>query len=312
MYVQLESAIGNTPLIHIDSEVNFSAKIEGLNLFGSMKDRAALYTIKKLISSGTIDNQSTIIESSSGNFAVSLAGICRSLDIPFVCVSDPLMNKTTRQIILSFGAEIIMVDEPDENNIYVTRRLEVIEKMLSADKKLFWINQYDSSLIREAYKTLAVEILEQNSNTEVVFVPVSSCGTISSLSKYLKEMKPSIRIVAVDLESSSIFAEPTVRQKLPGMGFNRPPGNVNYALVDDVIIVNELSCIIECRKLLKKGLMVGPSSGAVVAAIRKFCLTSKGYDIVGIFPDKGDRYVANVYNDEWCSKNYIDFKNYLK
>lgn len=308
MNISIENAIGNTPLIPIESEVRFYAKLEGLNLFGSMKDRAALYTLKKLISTNIIGINTPVIESSSGNFAVSLAGICSCLGISFTCVTDPLMNKTTRQMIESFGANIVTINEPDENNIYVTKRLEYINNALRNNKQLYWINQYDNPMIREAYKKLAIEIIEQKNDTEYIFVPVSSCGTIASISKHIKEIKPTVKIVAVDLESSSIFRKPTTSQKLPGMGFNRAPGNLRYALIDEIVIVDELSCIMECRNLLKKGILVGPSSGGVVAAINRFFSDLKHkHEIVAIFPDKGDRYMTNVFNDSWCSGNYANF-----
>lgn len=308
MNIFIENAIGNTPLVPIESNVKFYAKLEGLNLFGSMKDRAALYTIKTLINSNLINVNTPIIESSSGNFAVSVAGICNCLGLSFTCVTDPLMNKTTRQIIEAFGANIITINEPDENNIYVTKRLEYINHALCDDKNLYWINQYDNPMIRDSYKSLATEIINQKGDTEYIFIPVSSCGTIASISKYAKEINPYIKIVAVDLESSSIFRKPTTKQKLPGMGFNRAPGNLRYALVDEIIIVDELSCIMECRDILKQGLLVGPSSGGVIAAIKKFCSSLNHVpEIVAVFPDKGDRYVTNVFDDTWCYKNYTNF-----
>ena len=308
MNITIDKAIGNTPLINIESDINFYAKLEGSNLFGSMKDRAALYVIKELMKSDKIGTHSHIIESSSGNFAVSVAGICRCLGISFTCVTDPLMNITTRKIIASFGANIVTIDEPDENNIYVTKRLEYISNTLIKNKNIYWINQYDNPMIRDAYKSLAHELIEQKETIDYIFVPVSSCGTISGISKYVKEVKPSIKIVAVDLKSSSIFYKPTTQQKLPGMGFNSVPGNLQYAHIDEVVIVDELTCIIECRELLKKGLLVGPSSGSVVAAIKKlFSHSAHIPEIVAIFPDRGDRYITTVFDDEWCQKNYPDF-----
>lgn len=313
MNIPIEKAIGNTPLVCIDFPIKFYAKLEGLNLFGSMKDRAALFVIKELIDSKKIKNDTTIIESSSGNFAVSLAGICNCLGIPFTCVSDPLMNETTRKIIQNFGAQIVTINEPDENNIYVTKRLEYINNQLTRSKKIYWINQYNNQMVRDAYKSLAMELVSQKEDFGYIFIPVSSCSTISGVSQFLKKINSSIKIVAVDLKSSSIFGKPTTRQKLPGMGLDRTPGNLEYAIIDDVVIVDELSCIIKCRELLKKGLFVGPSSGGVVAAIKtKYYNLELGKDVVAIFPDRGDRYISTVYNDKWCNDNYPNFTKYLK
>lgn len=310
---QIESAIGNTPLVHLNSGIDYYAKLEGLNLFGSMKDRAALYTIKELLSSHQINTSTKIIESSSGNFAIALAGICCCLGISFTCVSDPLMNSTTRELIRAFGAEIITITEPDEHNIFVTKRIEYIKNVLLSDSKYHWINQYDNPYVRNAYGNLANEIITQKPGLEYVFIPVSSCGTIAGISMFMRSIKPSVKIIAVDLQSSSIFFKPTVKQKLPSMGFNTVPGNLCYAYVDDIVIVDELSCIIECRKLLKCGLIVGPSSGAVATAIKKYFGSSgNSSEAVGIFPDKGDRYLSTVFNDNWCLNNYSKFSDIIQ
>lgn len=308
MLVPVEKAIGNTPLVKItNADIDFYAKLESQNIYGSMKDRAALYLLKVLIERGIINGHSQIIESSSGNFAVSVAGICNTLGIPFTCVTDPLMNVVTRNILNAFGARIITIDKPDENNIYVSNRIRYIENALKEDKDLYWINQYDNYMIVEAYQSLAKELLEQHNKVEYIFIPVSSCGTISGVSKYIKQEKPSVRVIAVDLESSSIFQKPICAQKLPAMGFNRKPGNIRFAKIDDVVIVDELSCVYECRQMLQLGLLLGPSSGAVIAAIKKYRFFNQNPEIIAIFPDKGDRYLETVYNTEWCEKNYQKF-----
>ena len=257
-----------------------------------------------LIDKNIISNSTKIIESSSGNFAISLAGICSCFGLSFTCVKDPLISPISKTTIELFGGKVITVSEPDENNIYVEKRLEFIKDLIQKNSNIFWINQYDNYLVREAYSTLGEEILRQKMHVDYIFLPVSSCGTIAGVSTYIKSINPLIKIIAVDLNSSSIFNKPTTKQKLPGMGFYKPPGNYKYACIDDFVIVDEVSCIIECRKLVNMGVWVGPSSGGVAAAICKYKEKLNGKEVVGVFPDRGDRYISTVFNDKWCSDNY--------
>lgn len=300
----IEEAIGNTPIVRLFGE-NVYAKLEGTNYYGSMKDRSALYVIKNLLANNVIDETYEIVESSSGNFAISLAGICNYYGIKFTCVTDPLLNPINRAILTSLGANIQVVTQCDEQNIYVGSRIALINKLLERNDHLFWINQYNNPLIPASYEELAKEILDQRPSVEYIFIPVSTCGTISGVSQVVKKIRPDVNIVAVDLESSSIFRKATTSQHLPGMGFNCKPGNLKNAIIDHVVIVNEIESIMQCRQLAREGMLIGASSGCVVAGIKRFLETNKIYgEVVGIFPDRGERYINTVYDDLWCKKNY--------
>lgn len=306
--VLIRKAIGNTPIVSCMSPKLIHAKLEGLNFFGSMKDRAAWYIINKLLENGQINTETEVVESSSGNFAIALAGVCNVFGLKFTCVVDPLLNDINRLILEKYGTNIITVNEPDEQYNYLKSRLDKVQKIVSQNKNAYWINQYDNPMIPDAYHDLAIEILHDFSTVEYVFIPVSTCGTIAGLSRILKVYRPSIQIIAVDLDCSNIFQPATTKQHIPGMGLFKKPGNLKYAQIDDIVIISELDCIVECRKLLKNGIFVGASSGGVLSGINKYdSIISNTANILAVFPDRGDRYVTTVYNDNWCKLNFPPF-----
>ncbi|MDR0911644.1 MAG: pyridoxal-phosphate dependent enzyme [Methanobrevibacter sp.] len=302
----LLTIVGNTPIVKIYDEINFWAKLEGKNPFGSMKDRAALYYINEAIANGTIQEDSEIIESSSGNFAVALAGVCRLKGIKFTCVIDPLISPINKFIVKSYGANIIETNVTDNSGSFVPERIRIVKEKIEENSKIIWVNQYDNSIIRRAYYSIGEELFSEIDNIDFVFVPVSTCGTIAGISNKLKELSPKTKIIAVDLEGSQIFGKTNTKQHIPGIGLPYKPGNLSKALIDDFIIVSEFNCITECRKLLSQSILVGTSSGAVSAAIKLKKKELVNKNIIGIFPDCGERYMDTIFNDVWCNSHFPD------
>lgn len=304
------SSIGNTPMVKLNKDTLF-AKIEGANPFGSMKDRAAAFVIQQLWNQKTIDKETEIIESSSGNFGIALAAVCSIYGLKFTCVTDPMISPANKELLKLYGASIIFASQRDENGSFLSNRLSIIKRMLRNNNNTYWINQYNNELMIKAYETsLAEEILSEKPDVAHVFIPVSTCGCIAGLSRRLKSYNEKIHIIAVDIEGSCIFHHSSHIRHIPGMGAPITPQNLEYAYIDDVVIVSEFECVTECRKLVKQGILSGASSGGTIAAVKKAFAKEKS-PIVAIFPDRGDRYLDTVYNDDWCKRNINGFARYL-
>lgn len=304
MELSICKIIGNTPMINLNVDgYTFMAKLECLNIFGSMKDRAVSYVLNTLFEKGIINQDTTIVESSSGNFAIALSGVCATMNMKCICVVDNNLTNINKQIIKQFGSEIIQVDSPEKNQSYQEKRIETVKQILSSNINTYWTNQYNNKLIQESYFTLAEEILNQCPQVERIYVPVSTCGTIAGISTWVKRFKPNVEIIAVDSYGSQIFGERIGRNRFTGIGSRIKPGNLKNAIIDKVVRISDYECIKNCQYLLNLGLFVGASSGATLAAIRK----TKGYDktTVAIFPDRGDRYLDNLYNETWIKENYF-------
>ncbi len=295
-------AIGNTPMIKtvVDGQ-NIMLKLECMNPFGSMKDRAALFTLKTLLENGTINLDTTIVESSSGNFAIALSGVCAVLGIKCICVVDNNLTKTNRRIIEQYGSHIHQVNTREKDQSFQEKRIEVVNQILRTNKNTYWTNQYNNELIQQAYFILAKEILVQCPNVQRIYIPVSTCGTIAGVSLWVKKHKPDVEIIAVDSYGSQIFGERISKNRFAGMGSRIKPGNLKNAIVDRVVRVSDYECITNCKTLIKEGIFAGASSGAVIAAIKK--TAGFGNETVALLPDRGDRYLDNLYNEKWINDN---------
>lgn len=300
-------AIGNTSMIKIDIDGQpLRLKLECMNPFGSMKDRAASFVLNTLLQSGTICINTTIVESSSGNFAIALSGVCAALNLKCICVVDNNLTEANRQIIEQYGGQIHKVDTPKKEQSYQEKRIKTVKQLLFSNSNTYWTNQYDNELIVQSYFSLGEEILTQCPEMERIYIPVSTCGTIAGISTLIKKHNPNIEIIAVDSFGSQIFGERIGRNRFTGMGSRITPGNLKNAIIDQIVRVSDYDCLINCHDLLKKGIFAGASSGAVIAAIRK--TNGFGNNTVALFPDRGDRYLGNLYNLNWIENNLSKLK----
>jgi cysteine synthase A len=301
--------VGRTPLITIKMkdlpEINLYAKLEYYNPTGSIKDRAADYILKKGLENKTINKDTTIIESSSGNFGISLAAYCKKNGIKFICVIDPNISPINEMLIKHFEAEIIKVKEQDEYGGYLINRIKKVKELLNKIENSYWVNQYSNPLNAEAYhQSLGNEICSEfTENLDYVFLGVSSGGTITGVSQSIKKKYPNAKIIAVDVYGSVIFGNPPHKRHIPGIGSSMVPDILKYAFIDDVVLVDELETINHCKKLLGDHcIFAGGSSGSVYAAIHKFFRDKVdliNINVLTIFPDRGERYSNTIYCENW-------------
>lgn len=294
-----------TPIVTVkEGNMELYFKLEGCGITGSVKDRAAMYTVRQLWESGEIGPDTTIIESSSGNFGIALAAVCKKYGMKFICVVDPDIQKENLKILTILGAEVQIVTVPDLHGGYLASRLERVRQLQRENTKTYWMNQYGNPLIREAYyETLGAEICSQMDQMDYIFLGVSSGGTITGVSQRVKERFPQCRIIAVDVEGSAVFGQVKKKRHISGIGSSIVPENIKHAKLDQVVIVNEEQSVEGCRILLDKyGLLCGGSAGAVYAAIKSYFLASKENEnikVMAVFADRGERYLNTIYNSDW-------------
>jgi N-(2-amino-2-carboxyethyl)-L-glutamate synthase len=313
--------VGNTPVVKMKaydasefSDVELFAKLEYYNPTGSTKDRPAAYIVRHLLLSGKLTRESTIIESSSGNFGIALAAICKSEGIRFICVVDPHLLPHNEFLLRQYGAEIIKVTARDDTGGYLKSRIRRIHELLEKFPEMIWLNQYANQMNALAhYYGTGMEIYKTFSDygLDYVFIPVGSGGTVAGVSKLLKEQFPPIEVIAVDTVGSVIFGGEPKKRFIPGMGSSIRPELVERAQIDHVWRVEERDSIAACMELLDRyGLFVGGSSGAVYAAAKQFFAraaaqrrpAASGHKkAVLLFPDRGERYSTTVYSPEWVA-----------
>lgn len=301
-------AIGRTPLIRLSrlfhgEPFDVYGKLEGMNPGGSAKDRPALYLLKEAISRGDITEKSVIVESSSGNLAISLAQLCRYLGLRFICVVDPRTTEQHKNIIRCFGGEIDLVTKPDEwTGEYLPARIRRVKELVRQIPYAYWTNQYgnrDNSLSH--MEMTMKEIAEELGSVDYLFCGVSSCGTIRGCADYIKAKQLHTKIVAVDAAGSVIFGGMKGARQFPGLGAGVIPELYQQGIADEVQYVTDLDCVEGCRQLLdREAIMAGASSGGVISAIFKMkAHIPKGAVCAAILPDRGERYLDTLFNDEW-------------
>lgn len=307
------STIGNTPLIKLNrlfqnNKFDVYAKMELLNPGGSAKDRPALRMIQEAWRKGIIGPGTTIIESSSGNMAISLAMICQYLGMTFVSVIDPRTTDINLQILKALGAAIDYVADPDPvTGEYLPARLNRVQQLLIEIPGSFWPNQYanaDNYLAH--YHSTMKEIVTALERIDYLFCSVSTCGTIRGLAEYVKDHKLKTHIIAVDAEGSAIFGGNKEKRRFPGLGAGIVPPFCRSELIDRVVHVSDLDIVKGCRALAEsESIMVGASSGGIIAAVKQLENEIHPGSICAILlHDKGERYLDTVFSDSWIRSQF--------
>jgi len=274
---------------------------------GSIKDRPATKIITNAIKKGTINKNTIIIESSSGNMAIGLAQICSVYKLPLVCVVDPKITNSNLQILKAYGAKIEMIKHPsDITNEYLHARIEKVQELLKIYPNSYWTNQYANKQNYLSHEITMKEISQQlDKKIDYLFCATSTCGTIRGCSNYIKKNKMSTKIIAIDANGSIIFGGKRSNRLIPGHGSSIRPNLYKKDMVNDVVYISDKECVAGCKLLLKQeSIFAGGSSGAVIVGIKKYMnKIQPNKNVAIIFPDGGDRYLDTIYNEQWVKNN---------
>ena len=313
----MEGASRRAPEAPSAPSVQLYAKLESINPGGSAKDRPALEMLRSALDEGLVDDRTTIIESSSGNMGIGLAQMCAAAGMRFICVVDPRAQPTNVAMIRALGAQVVCVEEPDEHTgDFLVARLQRVEELLRTIPNSYWPNQYENpnNPASHAFGTMREIDEALEGQYDYVFVATSSTGTASGCQDYLRENGRDAAVIAVDATSSVLFGGPGGPRHIPGMGAGIEPELARGRSFLDVLRVDDLACVVGCRRLaLTEGILVGGSAGGVLEAIRrKVSLLPRKARCVSILADGGARYLDTIFDDEWvrdtlgCSPEELD------
>ncbi|MGB8191885.1 MAG: 2,3-diaminopropionate biosynthesis protein SbnA [Chitinophagaceae bacterium] len=301
--------IGNTPLKQLaDEKTELFVKLEYTNYSGSIKDRAVFNILSNAVAQGLVNEKTTIVESSSGNFAISLASMCRTLGLKSIVVIDPNINADYEKALNVLADKVVKVTQRDKTGGFLLTRIETVEEICASKRNVYWTNQYENpNNFMAYYNGLGVEICEEMKTLDYAFIGVSTCGTIAGISKRLKEHYPAVKIIAVDIDGSIIFGHAPKKRHISGLGSSKVPPLLHEAIIDDVVMVSESHIVDGSRDLLTDhAIFGGASAGAMYYAIRHYfdatplaCKPS----CLFLCPDKGHAYLDNIYNSDWVHAN---------
>lgn len=300
---KLEKLVGNTPCYKLDFEnANLYAKLEFNSFMGSIKDRPAVFAFKKAIEEGKINESTIIVESSSGNFASGLAGVCKCLGLKFIAVVDPFITKEKEKNLEFLAHKIVKVHDKDETGGYLLSRLKKVKEILRNTENSFSINQYENpNNYLTYYNTLGNEICNDFEKLDYLFVAISTGGTITGLSLRLKEKFPKIKIIAVDIEGSLAMGGKPKKRSISGMGSSRASEFVPIAKIDQKLILAQNLIEMGCVELFKDQMIFGGgSSGAVYAAAKQVLEANQDPNINALIicPDRGHAYIESIYKKQ--------------
>ena len=283
--------IGNTPMVRINSlcpkpKVNIYAKLEGFNPTGSIKDRIAIQMIEKAEQEGRLSKGKTIIEPTSGNTGIGLAiaGIVKGY--PIEIVMSEAVSVERRKIIQSYGGKIILTPAAEGTDGAIRRARKIVAEN---PDKYFMPDQFSNSNNYLAhYENTAIEIWQQTGGeSDYLVCAVGTSGTIMGISKFLKQLKPSIKVVCAHPIKGHYI------QGLKNMEEAIVPAIYDPSRIDDQIMIESEEAIAMARQIIvKEGIFAGMSSGAAMLAAIRTAEQIESGNIVVVFPDRAEKYLS--------------------
>lgn len=290
---------GNTPLIYLDTVsrqtgTKIYGKPEFFNPASSVKDRIGLAMIEDAFKKGKINQDSTIVEPTSGNTGIALAFTARVKGLKLILTMPETMSLERRQLLKHLGATLVLT----EGSKGMKGAIEEAKKIVQETSNAFMPDQFSNPANPEIHrKTTAPEIWNDTDGKIDIFVAgVGTGGTITGVSEVLKRKNPKLKSIAVEPAGSPVISGKSPGpHKIQGIGAGFIPENLNMEILDEIILVENEEAMQGARDLaLKEGILCGISSGAAFhgAKIMASRPENRGKTIVFIIPDTGERYLS--------------------
>ena len=293
--------VGNTPLVRENNlikkdelKADVLAKLEYFNPAGSVKDRIAKEMIQDALEKGLINENTTLIEPTSGNTGIGLSAVATALNLKIIITMPETMSVERRNLMKAYGAELVLTPGSEGMKGAIAKAKELASQIENS----FIPGQFENPANPTAhYKTTGPEIYEQTEGKIDIFVAgVGTGGTISGIGKYLKEKNPEVKVVAVEPASSPVLSTGKGgAHKIQGIGAGFVPETLDTKIYDEIITVENEDAFATGKEMAKtEGILVGISSGAALYAAKELAKREEnaGKTIVVLLPDGGDRYLS--------------------
>ena len=307
IYGSAAELIGGTPLVRFSAfgkeagaGAEILAKLEYLNPTGSAKDRVGKEMLDAALSSGRITKDSLIIEPTSGNTGIGIAAYAAQLGMKVIIVMPETMSLERRKLIAAYGAKLVLTD----GSKGMAGSIEKANELAAANPGSFIPAQFDNPDNCAAhYKTTGPEIWADTDGTVDIFVAgIGTGGTITGTGRFLKEMNPNVKIVAVEPADSPLLSQGRAgAHGLQGIGANFVPKILDTDIYDEIITVTTEQAYAAARLTVKtQGILIGISSGAALHAAAELAKRpeNSGKRIAVLLPDGGERYLSTSLFEE--------------
>ncbi len=305
IYDDITQCIGNTPLIRVQRvsqgcQAELVAKLENFNPLWSVKDRIGVSMIDAAERDGLINAETTIIEPTSGNTGIALAFTCAARGYRLMVTMPESMSIERRRLMKAFGAEIVLTPAEQGMPGAVRRAEEIHETTENAFMPMQFRNPANPEIHR---RTTAEEIWrDTQGRVDILVCGVGTGGTITGCGEVLKQYKPSVKVVAVEPETSPVLTQNSKgepiqpgRHKIQGIGAGFVPDVLNTEVIDEILTVSDDDSFETARQLARlEGMLVGISCGAAAAGALQVARRPEnaGKLVVVILPDLGERYLS--------------------
>lgn len=291
LYETLIQLIGNTPLLRINKlckNNEIFVKLECFNPWFSIKDRAAFSMIEDLEKKGIIGKGDTIVEATSGNTGIAVAGVCAVKGYKAKIIMPEGMSVERIKLLTLLGAEVMLVKGGMEQAIKEAERLE-------NKSHHFFLRQFENEANALAQEKTGEEIWrDMNKDIDIVVCGIGTGGTITGVGRYLKNKDKSVKVIGVE-PSSSPFLSKGIKgeHKIQGIGAGFLPPILDESVIDEIVAVSDEDAFDTMKRLAREeGILAGISSGAALWAALN--IKQRGKRIVVIFPDSAERYLSVI------------------
>lgn len=303
IHKSVSELIGNTPLVELTNfeknhnlDATILGKVELFNPAGSVKDRIAKAMIDEAVKAGKVNNDTVLIEPTSGNTGIGLAAIAAARGNRLIITMPETMSIERRNLMKAYGAEVVLTDGSKGMKGAIAKAQELAGEISNSFIPSQFTNPANPA-IHEA--TTGPEIWrDTEGKVDILVAGVGTGGTVTGTGRYLKSQNPDVKVVAVEPAGSPVLSEGHAgAHKIQGIGAGFVPDTLDTSVYDEVIAVADEDAFETGRELAaKEGLLVGISSGAAVWAAGQLAQRSenKGKTIVAILPDTGERYLSTA------------------
>lgn len=302
VYRTILDAIGDTPLITLDhmttsDMARIVVKYEGLNVGGSIKTRTAMQMITGAEERGLLDEDSIIVEPTSGNQGIGLALVCAVKGYKAVLIMPDSVSSERHALVAQYGAEVVLVHDEGDIGECIDRCITIAQEMAANDPRVYIPQQFENTDNLKAHETTtAQEILRDiDSSIDGFCAGFGTGGTISGVGKILKEAFPDITIWIAEPENAAILSGGSIgSHQQQGIGDGIIPAIFDTTIYDHICTISDQEAIQTSRELARKeGILCGISSGTNVAIAKRLAKhLGPGKTVVTILPDTGERYFS--------------------
>ena len=303
IHKSVSELIGNTPLVELTNfeknhnlDATILGKVELFNPAGSVKDRIAKAMIDEAVKAGKVNDDTVLIEPTSGNTGIGLAAIAAARGNRLIITMPETMSIERRNLMKAYGAEVVLTDGSKGMKGAIAKAQELAGEISNSFIPSQFTNPANPA-IHEA--TTGPEIWRDiEGKVDILVAGVGTGGTVTGTGRYLKSQNPDVKVVAVEPAGSPVLSEGHAgAHKIQGIGAGFVPDTLDTSVYDEVISVADEDAFETGRELAaKEGLLVGISSGAAVWAAGQLAQRpeNKGKTIVAILPDTGERYLSTA------------------